>query len=185
MAYRPASQFFTHASGSALLRHVTSDYRYSSEPAKSWARRSPVRLTDACVGVLAGAVANQRSEPAELFIRYGEGHAGRVLPPLLVTIGKGMARRLRVAGLVSILKQAAEVRTYLSGATPADVQGEGERRLRALYDDAIGRLDIGDVPEDAIRPVVDHLVTMVLAEWAADHADQPPRQVQAPEPEQA
>lgn len=38
-AYGPASQYFTHVSGSALLRRVTADYRYSTKPVNSWARR--------------------------------------------------------------------------------------------------------------------------------------------------
>ena len=71
LAYRPASHYYTHASGSALLRHVTVDYRYSTKPAHSWARRAPVRLADACVGLLAGALAKQSTEPVELFVRYG------------------------------------------------------------------------------------------------------------------
>lgn len=182
MAYRPASQYFTHASGSALLRHVTAKYRYSTKPANSWARRAPVRLTDACVGLLAGALANQIAEPAELFVRYSERHAQRVLPPLLVTIGKGMTRRLRLADLVTTLKQAEEMRVYLSRAGPDDAPDDREKRLRAMYEALIARLDIGDVPSDAIRPVIDHLVTKVLTDWDAEHADQMPRQFQTQKP---
>ncbi|SBT40857.1 hypothetical protein GA0070621_1076 [Micromonospora narathiwatensis] len=184
-AYRPASQYFTHASGSALLRHVTAEYRYSTKPANSWARRAPVRLTDACVGLLAGALANQIAEPAELFVRYSEGHAQRVLPPLLVTIGKGMARRLRLADLVTTSKQAEEMRAYLSRVGPDDAPDDREKRLRAMYEALIARLDIDDVPDDAIRPVIDHLVTKVLAEWDAEHTDQLPRKIQTHEPGEA
>ncbi|MFV2125231.1 hypothetical protein ACFHWS_11870 [Micromonospora sp. LOL_013] len=172
MAYRPASQYFTHASTSALLRHVTAEYRYSTKPANSWARRAPVRLTDACVGLLAGAIANQLAAPTELFIRYGEGHAQRVLPPLLFTIGKGMARKLRLVGLMATLKQAAEVRTHLSRLGIDDSPDDREERLRDMYKDLIARLDINGVPDDAIRPVIDHLVTKVLAEWDAEHTGQ-------------
>ncbi|MEU3455300.1 hypothetical protein ABZ671_17140 [Micromonospora sp. NPDC006766] len=185
MAYRPASQYFTHASSSALLRHLTADYRYSTKPANSWARRAPVRLTDACVGLLAGALANQIAEPAELFVRYTEGHAKRVLPPLLVTISKGMARRLRLADLVTTLKQAEEMHADLSRVGPDDAPDDRETRLRAMYEAAIARLDIKDVPDEAIRPVIDHLVTKVLAEWDAEHANQLPRQTQTHEPGKA
>jgi hypothetical protein len=185
MAYRPASQYFTHASGSALLRHVTAEYGYSAKPANSWARRGPVRLADACVGLLAGAVANEIAEPADLFVRYSEGHAQRVLPPLLVTIGKGMARRLRLADLAATVKQASEMRAYLSDAVPDDASHQREQRLREMYETLIARLDIGDVPDEAIQPVIDHLVTKVLAEWDAEHAGQQSSPVQIQEPGEA
>ncbi|MFF0123830.1 hypothetical protein ACFYP7_31630 [Micromonospora arida] len=181
-AYRPASQYFTHASGAALLRHVTAEYRYSTKPANSWARRAPVRLTDACVGLLAGALANQVAEPAELFVRYSEGHAKRVLPPLLVTISKGMARRIRFADLVAALKQVEETRAYLSRRGPDDDPDDREKHLRAMYKALIARLDIGDVPEEAIRPVVDHFVAKVLAEWDDERTGQLPRQRRVHEP---
>lgn len=180
-AYRPASQYFTHASGSALLRHVTAKYRYSTKPANSWARRAPVRLTDACVGLLAGALANQAAEPADLFVRYSEGHAKRVLPPLLVTISKGMARKLRPADLITTLKEAEETRAHLSRCGPDDEPDDRERHLRAMYAALIPRLGINDVPEEAIRPVVDYLVTKVLADWDAEQTGQLPRQVLAPD----
>ncbi|WP_018790396.1 hypothetical protein [Salinispora arenicola] len=178
-AYGPASQYFTHVSGSALLRRVTADYRYSTKPVNSWARRAPVRLTDACVGLLAGALANQTAEPAELFVRHGEGHAQRVLPPLLVTIGKGMVRRLCLADLMIILKQVREMCAYLSRVGPDDAPDERETSVRAMYEDLIARLYSGDIPDDAIRPVIDYFVTKVLAEWDAERTDQL-RQVHEP-----
>lgn len=145
----------------------------------SWARRAPVRLTDACVGLLAGALANQTAEPAELFVRYGEGHAQRVLPPLLVTIGKGMVRRLCLADLMIILKQVKEMCAYLSRVGPDDAPDEWETSVRAIYEDLIARLYSGDIPDDAIRPVIGNFVMKVLAEWDAERTDQL-RQVHEP-----
>ncbi|MFJ8685478.1 hypothetical protein [Micromonospora wenchangensis] len=163
-AYRPASQYFTHATSSSLLRHVTHERRRITRPANSWVRRAPVRLADACVGLLAGGVANQVTEPTDLFLRYAEGHAGRVLPPLLATIGKGMARKLNVAGVVHMLRKSHEVRAYLSRTGPEDAPVEREARLRDLYDTLIARLDL-DLPPEAIQPIIDHFIATVLAEW--------------------
>ncbi|WP_018909369.1 hypothetical protein [Salinispora arenicola] len=170
MAYRPASQYFTHASSSALLRHVTATNRYSTKPANPWARRAPVRLTDACVGLLAGALANQVAEPSDLFARYSEGHAWRVLPPLLVTSGKGMARKLRPADLVATLRQAAQMRAYLTRVAPP-VAGPDDREthLRAMVEALLTRLGFTNVPEDAIRPIIDHLVGQTLHAWNDEH----------------
>lgn len=165
-AYRPASQYFTHATSSALLRHVTSEQRRTIRPANSWVRRAPVRLADACVGLLAGAIANQFGASTELFVRYSEGHAHRVLPPLLITIGKGTVRKLSVTDVMLMRRQAREVKDYLSRIRPDEVPVEREARLRDLYATMIARLNL-DVPPEAIQPIVDHFVTKVLTEWDA------------------
>jgi hypothetical protein len=167
LAYRPASQYFAHASGSALLRHVTAEQRGTVRPANSWVRRAPIRLADACVGLLAGAIAHQVGASTDLYMHYGEGHASRVLPPLLITIGKGMARQVRVADVVRVLLQAREVKDYLSRTRPDEAPVEREARLRALYDTVIIRLNL-DVPSEAIQPIVDHFVVKVLTEWDAE-----------------
>ncbi|MEW2477314.1 hypothetical protein AB0875_26335 [Micromonospora gifhornensis] len=166
-AYRPASQYFTHATNSSLLRHVTHERRRIARPTNSWVRRAPVRLADACVGLLAGAVADRVTAPTKLFLRYAEGHAKRVLPPLLATIGKGMAQRVSVGDVVHVLRKSQDVRAYLSRTGPEAAPVEREVRLRDLYDTLIARLDL-DLPPEAIQPIIDHFVTVVLAEWDTD-----------------
>lgn len=174
VAYRPASQYFTHATNSALRRHVTADHGYTSQPANPWVRRAPARLVDACVGVLAGAIANNIEVPADLFVEYGEDHAARVLPPLLATIGKGMGRQLRWNGIVAVLKEATATRRYLNGAGATDTPEERETRLRSMFDSLIDRLDIGEVPPEAIRPVVDYFVAKTLGEWDSERSNELP-----------
>ena len=166
-AYRPASQYFTHATSTSLLRHVTGERRRTVRPANSWVRRAPVRLADSCVGLLAGAIAARVTAPMELFLRYGEGHARRVLPPLLATIGKGMARKLSIADLLRTLKEARDLRAYLSRTAPHEAPVEREAHLRGMYDTLISRLDL-DIAPEAIQPIVDHFVARVLAEWDAE-----------------
>ncbi|MFJ1543408.1 hypothetical protein ACIODS_33260, partial [Micromonospora chalcea] len=163
-------------------RSVSRSSRHPPHQAQRPAGQAGNTVRSTLPGLLAGALANQIAEPAELFVRYSERHAQRVLPPLLVTIGKGMTRRLRLADLVTTLKQAEEMRVYLSRAGPDDAPDDREKRLRAMYEALIARLDIGDVPSDAIRPVIDHLVTKVLTDWDAEHADQMPRQFQTQKP---
>jgi hypothetical protein len=181
-AYRPASQYFTHATSSSLLRHVTGERRRTTRPANSWVRRAPVRLADACVGLLAAAVADRVAAPTELFLRYGEAHASRVLPPLLATFGKGIARKLSVLDAVRTLKQTRDVRAYLSRTSPDEAPMEREARLRDLFDTVIARLD---VPPEAIEPIVDHLVAKVLTEWDAEFAGCSPQRPGTTEPHEA
>ena len=183
-AYRPASQYFAHATSSSLLRHVTHERRRTIRPANSWVRRAPVRLADACVGLLAGAIADRSAAPTELFVRYAEGHAERVLPPLLGTIGKGMLRRLSVSDVWRTLQQAREVRVYLSRTGPDEASVEREARLRDLYDTLIARLDL-DVPPEAIQPIVEHLVARVVVEWDAEFVSRSPLPPSSAEPNKA
>lgn len=180
MAYRPASQYFTHAT-SSLLRHITHERRRTARPANSWVRPAPVRLADACLGLMACAVADQVAAPMDLFLRYAEGHAARVLPPLLATIGKRMIRRLGASNLRHTLTQARDVRAYLSSTRPDDAPDERETRLRDLYGTMIKRLDL-DVPPEAIQPIIDHLVAKVLAEWDAEFLNAPPESSTAAAP---
>ena len=135
-------------------------------------RRAPARLVDACVGVLAGAIANKIEAPADLFVQYGDNHAKRVLPPLLVTIGKGMGRRLGLDGIVAVLKEAAATRAYLAGAGATDTPEEREARLRSMFDSLITRLDIGDVPPEALKPVVGEFIVKTLREWDSERANE-------------
>ncbi|BCJ76172.1 hypothetical protein CS0771_57160 [Catellatospora sp. IY07-71] len=185
LAYRPASHYFTHATSSALLRHVTAEYRYSVRPARSWVRRSPVRLADACVGLLAAAVANSRAVPAELFLRYGERHAERVLPPLLAIVGRGIARKLGVSELVATLKEAKATRDYLSRVVHDVEPEEREARLRSMYDTLIARLNFDDLPPGAMEPIVDYFVAKVLGEWEAERTSRLSRQTVTAEPDEA
>ena len=97
-----------------------------------------------------------------------------MLPPLLATIGKGMVQKLSVAALRHTLTQARDVRAYLSRTGADEAPAEREARLRALYDTVLTRLDL-DVPPEAIQPIIDHFVAMVLAEWDAEFVSASPK----------
>lgn len=131
-------------------------------------------MADACVGVLAGAIAQRMALPTDLFLRYAEAHAGRVLPPLVVTMGKGLARKRRVADLLHLLtetlKEAQAMYAYLDGVGTQQTRAEREAHLRGMYDKLIARLGLDDMPPEAIRPVIDHVVMKALDEWDAKHA---------------
>ncbi|WP_426502991.1 hypothetical protein ACPPVO_35940 [Dactylosporangium sp. McL0621] len=185
MVYRPASHFFTHATNSALQRHVRADLRYARRPAKVWVRRTPVRLADACVGLLAGAIANSVAAPAELFRQYAMDHAARVLPPVLAAAGKGVVRTLGLGDLLVTLREAREVKAYLSQDGPSIARDERETRLRSMYDGMIARLDIGDVSPAALQPIIDHLVLTTLDSWDAEYADRLGQQSAGGEPQEA
>ena len=64
LIYAPTSNYFSHANAGSLIRHVRPDDKLSSKPNAPWLRRSPVRLADASVGILAVHLArSERSRP--------------------------------------------------------------------------------------------------------------------------
>jgi hypothetical protein len=93
---------------------------------------------------------------------------------LLITIGKGLARILLVADLLRTLKEARDMKVYLSRTRPDEASVEREACLRRMYDTLLARLDL-DVPPEAIQPVVDPFVAMALAEWDAEFVSRSPQ----------
>jgi hypothetical protein len=73
--YAPTSTYFVHANASSLSRQLGTKSRRKSRPAMPWARRSPVRVADACVGLVALALAEDGSVPSRRFIEYTTDHA--------------------------------------------------------------------------------------------------------------
>ena len=61
--YIPLSNFTVHASGGTLLRHVRRDGGLRRRPSRSWNRRSPARVADAAVGLLAADLAEHAAMP--------------------------------------------------------------------------------------------------------------------------
>jgi hypothetical protein len=89
------STFFAHTNGFALLRHVRPDGALRDRPSYPWAKRSAVRTADACVGVLALAVANRSGRPADEFVNYANAHIMRSLAPVVTMAGRGARRSIR------------------------------------------------------------------------------------------
>lgn len=63
--YVPLSEFFVHASGVSLLRHVGAKGEILGEPVYPWARRCAVRTADGCTALLAAAIAHAEGHPNE------------------------------------------------------------------------------------------------------------------------
>lgn len=101
--YRPTSSLAVHANASTLMRHVCADGRLTDQPERMWNRRSPARIADASLGILAVAVAQRKSEPFQDFARYAERHVKRALTPVAV-MASGGARRLKPRQVIDTIK---------------------------------------------------------------------------------
>ncbi|MET8230817.1 hypothetical protein ABZS77_09090 [Micromonospora sp. NPDC005298] len=162
--YVPTSTYFVHANPASLLRHVTPDGTLTERPSDPWTRRSPVRLADACVGLVAGAIAHVDGAPNDLFVAYAEAHHARTMTPMVVVTAKGLTRSLRIVQLLDTVRDALDLRRYLAGPANNDPREVRDARIRAMY----ARLADPDLPPDALKPVYDYLVNRLIDDWADD-----------------
>lgn len=172
--YDPTSMFFAHANAASLMRHVKADGSLTERPSMPWARRSPVRLADACVGLLAAAVASEQNVASAQFAEYGSDHGERVLTPMVVMAGKKAAGRSGILALVPVLREALQLASYLRSAqAAADPARLREQRVRAVYARLVATLFDPDLPAATIAPIVDHFVEMVLQDTEDFHSTGP------------
>jgi hypothetical protein len=183
--YDPLSAFFVHANAWSLSRYVGRGGQRKTRPTMPWARRSPVRVADACVGLMAAALATDTEAPARLFMDYTIAHGKRVLPPFGVLLAKTTGRTFSLRSTLQRLREASETKKYLAGPGRMDSTAQRETRVRALFNYAFADPDL---PNDAIAPAVDHFVAVILDEYgpqatpdtAAKLGDAPVRQPRPP-----
>lgn len=112
--YRSLSTLFAHSRGLALLRHVDSDENLLDDPEFPWLRRSAARVADACVGVLADALASAQGAPAVNFGEYADDHWRRVMHPIGAAGSKGLLRSIDWKNLPNAWTKIKESRRYLN-----------------------------------------------------------------------
>ena len=160
--YAPISSYFSHANAGSLIRHVSHDDTLRERPLNPWVRRSPVRVADACVGILAVHLGRSEGKPTARFTQYAEAHLRRILPPMATLVGKRMGKAVGVPALVRTTIQARRLRPVL--ARPELTDREREASVRELFRGLTPLL--GDLPEAAVNPVVDHFVQIIVQEYA-------------------
>jgi hypothetical protein len=170
--YSPLSHFFPHSSGFALLRHVRVDGRLRHRPGFPWVRRSAVRIADGCTGLMAAYVAKKASVPAEGFLRYADAHFNRTLTPVVVQTFKRWLRAIGWRNLVGTLRTIIAFGRYVRSSGSEGSSAEREAHVRKQFEDLLNGV-ASDVPEAAFRPVVDELVSKVLASMSPPAGDSP------------
>lgn len=158
--YIPTSNFFAHANAASLLRHTGRAGKIKTRPGRAWTRRSPARVADASVGILAEAVAKSSAKPAERFCRYADAHLRRAVTPLAVLAGVGYARSAATpAVFLNSLKAFRSTGRYVwsrqAQLDPADTR---LARIRAGFETALNTPRL-DIPAAAIDPLFDYFAT--------------------------
>ncbi|MBX7555410.1 hypothetical protein K1Y78_47880 [Streptomyces sp. tea 10] len=164
LVYAPTSNHFTHANAGSLIRHVRPDDKLSSKPSAPWVRRSPVRLADASVGILAVHLARYESVPDGLFARYAQTHLERILPPLASLLGKRMGKK---TGLLPLVRLVIHVRQLQPAISRPDLSDrDRETLVRQLYQDLTSQLE--GAPAEAVAPVIEYFVQTIIREYTAE-----------------
>jgi hypothetical protein len=164
--YVPLSEFFAHANGMSLMRHVGDKGVLLEDPMYPWARWSAVHMADGCVGLLAAAIAHKDGQPNELFASYGDYHLARILAPLTVVSGKGMFRSLGPRRLATLIKGVMDLFAYTSSERfDADSVEERVAYLRFWFERYLGNFG------DAFKQLWDLYVERVVTMLAADKPD--------------
>ncbi len=163
--YRPTSHLAVHAGAAALLRHVRGDDSLSRRPGRVWARRSPARIADACLGALTAAVAQRAGAPYQQAVRYADRHAERALTPVAVMGAGGFKRSLRPRQLIRTIGQVRSVGAYIWSGEDAEEPEVRRARIRAAMESLL--LDAEpDIPAGSLDPFLDYVAAKLAAESA-------------------
>jgi hypothetical protein len=170
--YAPLSIFFVHANGLALLRHVDRHNEVSVRPSYPWMRQSAVRLADACLGVLAFAVAEQMGRPNKEFGEYAQAHIERAMPPVLAGAGQMLRSAINWRAVPSAMRTGLKLRSSnlddSNSPIPYDVRFE---RFRVGFKSMMAVIAV-DVPESVREVLAEEFTRVALGPRPAD-ADPP------------
>jgi hypothetical protein len=166
--YRPTSTFAVHTGAASLMRHVRADDSISCRPQRTWARRSPVRIADASLGLLTAAVAQRAGSPCQEAIRYVNRHGDRALAPVLVMGTSGLMRTIRPWQLLAIIRQMRSYGEYIWSWEDAEDPEIRMAKIRAGMKSLLLLLELG-IPPESMDPFLDY----IAAEIAADVVPSP------------
>jgi hypothetical protein len=169
--YRPSSAFAAHGGGWSLLRHVRPDDRLIRRPGRTWARRSPARIADACLGALTANMARQAGRPSQVADDYTERHFGRALSPMITMSSGGIIKLLMPR---QVLATAATARSIFSYARSAQDIGEPAVRVARIRAGMATLLNaaVPDLPAGTLDPFLDYVSEKIATETTPEPEDE-------------
>jgi hypothetical protein len=166
--YDPLSMLFVHSGAMALGRHVDPRNRVHDGPLKPWTNLAALRTADACLGILASAVAKCSGSPSDHFVSYAERHRERALIPLVVVFLRSARRSVDWAGLLRAYPGVREFgRYYRSGQAAAALPSVREAQLREVTERFLVALN------PHIEPRIRDLLVDALIKELADFVPTP------------
>jgi hypothetical protein len=163
--YRPTSTLAVHTGAASLLRHVRGDGSLSRRPEPTWARRSPVRIADACLGLLTAAVAQKQrvDKPHQQAIRYAERHGDRALTPVMVMSVGPLKRQIRPRQLIAVIGMLRGFGEYIQSGEDAENPDIRIAKIRTGMKSLLLKAGLG-VPVGALDPYLDYLAAKIASE---------------------
>jgi hypothetical protein len=156
--YDPLSMLFAHAGPLSLMRHVDPKDVVRTAPMRPWTGIAALRASDACVGILASALADARGISNEVLVAYANDHWTRTPIPLLMVLGQAARGSIQWSALPGALFGIRDMSAYYrSGQAhqdPPDIREERTRRAATRFFESIG----GSVDPDQIDALVEALV---------------------------
>jgi hypothetical protein len=163
--YRPASTFAVHAGAGSLLRHVRWDDRITRRPQRTWARRSPIRIADACLGLLTAAVAQQAGTSNQEAARYADRHGGRALTPVMIMGTSGLRQNIGLRNLRTVLEQLRSFGNYIQSGADAQNPDVRTAKIRESMKSVLLLAEL-DIPAGALNPYLDYVAAKIASETA-------------------
>ena len=160
--YGPTSTLFAHANAPSLLRHVDADSHLTGRPSMPWTRRSAVHISDACVGILASAIAAREGRPVAAFDEYAEVHLASAYTPLGAMVVKNLFRSVRPAQLPAMFGEMKSLCAYGNSPQAAEDSSDvREARAQAGFDQFVKVLGPG-LPDDVVLLLREDFVACFL-----------------------
>jgi hypothetical protein len=177
--YRPSSTLTMHGGGWSLLRHVRQDDRLTRRPGRTWARRSPARIADACLGGLTATMARRAGRPSQLADEYTQRHFGRALTPMIVMGSPSIGKLLMPRQILPTIVTARGIFRYARSGQDAANPAVRVARIRAGME-ALLLAGVPDLPEGALDPFLDYVSEKIAAETVPASTEEHPGAVAAP-----
>lgn len=163
--YRPTSNLAVHVGAASLMRHVRVDHSIRHRPEPVWARRSPTRIADACLGTLTAAAAEHAGAPCQQAVKYADRHSERALTPVAVMSAGGFKRSLRPHQLITAIRRIRSYGDYVWSAEDAEAPDARYARIRADMESLLFAAE-PDIPAGSLDPFLDYVAAKLVSESA-------------------
>jgi hypothetical protein len=170
--YRPSSALTLHGGGLSLLRHVREDGQLTRQPDRTWARRSPARIADACLGALTANMARRAGRPSKLADNYTQRHFDRALAPMIVSSSSGIGKLLMPRQILATMLTVRGIFRYARSGQDAAEPAVRVARIRAGMERLL-LAGVPDFPQGSLDPFLDYVSEKIAAETAPEPEEGP------------
>jgi len=156
-----------HGGGLALLRHVRDDDHLTRRLHRTWARRSPARIADTCLGALTANIARRAGKPSTLADKYTARHFTRPLTPMIAMSSPGITRLLAPRRVLTAVATFRNTFRYAASGQDAANPAERVARIRTGMETLLLTAQ-PDIPDGALDPFLDYISEKIASESAPE-----------------